>query len=114
MQIVRRELEMPFQCSRVRIERYHRVAVKIVALTLGAVVVGAGIARGPVQQPRLRIVGASQPRGGAAVLDRTSAPCFRTWLATGRDRPESPDALARCGSVRIEEFPNPFVDTRDA
>src|SRR2546428_13600201 len=90
-----RELKMPFEFSRVRVERQHRVAVKIVAVSLGAVVVGAGIAWGPVQQPRLRIVGASEPRRGAAVLDRTSPPRFGTWPAWCRAPPESPDRPAR-------------------
>src|SRR5260370_37999665 len=92
---MRRELVVPSEGSSVRIERQHRVAVKIVASAFRPVVVGAGIAGGPVQEPRFGIVRASQPRRGAAVLDGTSAPRVGPWLARRPDSPEPPNPFAR-------------------
>ena len=52
VQVVRRELEMPLQFARVRVEREDGIRVQVVALPLVAVVVGTGIASRPVQQAR--------------------------------------------------------------
>ena len=50
-----------------------RGRVEVVALAVGAVVVGVGIAGAPVERVQLRIVGAGHPRGAAAARDRVRA-----------------------------------------
>ena len=109
VKVMRRELVMPFECARIRVEGQDRVAVKIVALALGPVVVGTRVARWPVEQPRVRIVGAREPRGRASVFDRPSDPRLGTWLASRRDRPEPPHVHAARGSKCVDESPNAFV-----
>ena len=50
VRVVRRELEIPLQLSRLRIERQDAARVKIVARAHGTVVVGRRIAGGPEQR----------------------------------------------------------------
>ena len=80
-EVVRRVLEVPLEPSGRRLQREDRVGVEIVALPLAAVVVGTRIARRPVQRLELRIVGARQPRGAAAMFDVGPRPCLRARLA---------------------------------
>ena len=114
VQVVRRELEVPLQLAGVRIEREDRVRVEVVALALVAVVVGTRIAGRPVEQARFGIVGAGQPGGGAAVLDRLADPRLRAGLAGRGHGPEPPHALAGRGPVRVEESADALVAARDA
>ena len=109
VEIMGRELIVPLQPPCIRIEREHRGAVQVVALALISVVVGTRIARGPVEQPRLRIVRTRQPRRGASVLDRAANPRLRAMLTRRRHRPESPDAFAGRRTVSVEKSADAFV-----
>ena len=109
VEIMGRELIVPLQPPCIRIEREHRGAVQVVALALISVVVGTRIARGPVEQPRLRIVRTRQPRRGASVLDRAANPRLRAVLTRRRHRPESPDAFAGRRTVSVEKSADAFV-----
>src|SRR5262249_48086110 len=59
--VVRSELEMPSELSGFGFERKNGIAVQVVALPLVPVVVETGIARRPVQEVELRIVGPRHP-----------------------------------------------------
>ena len=63
------------------------VGVQVVALTIGAVPVGVGIARAPVERVELRVVGAGDPRRAAAVLGVLGAhAAFTPGIVTGLAR----------------------------
>src|ERR1019366_6193922 len=94
VEVVRRELVVPFQLPRGGVERQHGRGVQIVSLTLVTVVVRAWIAGGPVKQLGFRVVSAGEPGGAATVLQRPTAPTLRPRLTRRRDGPEPPDALA--------------------
>ena len=88
VQIVRSELKMPAQFSRLSVERHHAIGVEIVAAALVAVGVREGIAGGPVQQSRFGIVGASQPGCRASGLRAPSLPGLNPRLAGFWQRPK--------------------------
>src|SRR5262249_57828778 len=112
--VVRCELVMPLELAGVRIERDYGGAVEVVALALVAVIVGAWVTGGPVQQLDLGVVGSGEPGGGAAVLDRPAHPGLRSRLAPRGDRPEPPGMLA-CGSlVGVHKSTDAFIATRYA
>ena len=104
--VVRRELEIPFQLAGVGIERDHGIAVEIGALANVAVPVGTGIADAPVGQIQLRIVGAGNPDGSAAVLPGIARPCLMAGLARAGDRVEPPGFFAGRGIVGREKPAN--------
>src|SRR5215471_7226868 len=62
MDVVWRELEMPLELAGIRVEGEQRGGIKVVALARTAVIVGARIARAPVDQVRRRVVGPGGPR----------------------------------------------------
>src|SRR5262245_30884347 len=109
---MRRELVVPPPPPRLRIEREHGGTVQIVAFALITVVIGTGVARGPVEQLRLRVVGPRQPRRGAPMRDRAANPRLRPRFARRGHRPEPPDAFARRGAVGVEKSSDAFVPAR--
>ena len=102
-EIVRRELVVPLQPPRRAIQREDRIGIQVVSPAVIAVVLLAGVPRGPVDRVELRIVAAGEPRGRAAVLDVLALPGLRSRLARLRHRAESPDLLARRLVVRRDE-----------
>ena len=98
MGVVRRGLVIPFQLAGFGIEGNDGRRIKVVALALVAVVVGAGIAGRPIEDVELGVEGAREPGDAAGVFDRFSAPSLRAGLAGFRDGPEAPNLLA---SLRI-------------
>src|SRR5690348_1169210 len=111
---MRRELVIPFELSRPRLERDDGSRIKIVALALVAVVIRAGIAGGPVKERRFRIVGAREPSRGTAMLERPPAPRFRARLAGRRNGPEAPGVLTGGGLIGIDKSTDSFVAARHA
>ncbi len=111
---MRRELKVPLQSAGVGVEREDRVRVQVVALPLVAVVIGTGVAGRPVQQARVRIVGACQPGSGTSMLECLADPCFGSRFAAGRDRPEPPHAFAARRPVGIEKSAIAFIAARHA
>src|SRR4030095_7780645 len=103
VEVVRRELVVPFQRASVGIQRQDRVRVEVVAFPLVAVVVGARVAGWPVEQPGFRIVGAREPGPRATVFERLASPRFGPRLAWCRDRPEPPYAFASGCFVGVEK-----------
>ena len=67
--IVRRELIVPFQLSGIGIQSQNAIGEEIIAGTVAVVRVRKRIARGPEQRVRIRIVGTRQP-GRAATEER--------------------------------------------
>ena len=96
------------------IQREQRAGIEVVAGADVAVVVRTRIARAPVEQVQLRIVGAGQPRRRAAVLPRVAAPRVRARLTRRRHGPEAPRALAGLRVVGIEESANAAFGAGDA
>src|SRR5437016_4716315 len=96
---MRRELVMPLQFPCVRIEREDGVGIQIVAAAFIAVIVGAWISGGPIEQVRDRVVASGKPRGHAAVLGRLAIPRLRARTAWQRHCPELPGTLSRGQSV---------------
>ena len=66
--VVRRELVIPLELSRVRVERHHRAGVQIVARAPVRIMRLARIPDPPERQVRVRIVGAHVPHRAAAGL----------------------------------------------
>src|SRR5690348_877288 len=65
--IVRRRLKSPDEFPRVRIEGDDRAGVKIVAGTLVANENGIGVARAPIEEIELRVVGSRHPSHAATM-----------------------------------------------
>ena len=112
MDVVRCELEIPFELAGLRFERQDRVGVEIVALAIVAVVIETGIAGRPVHEIELRIVRARHPGGAAAMLRLLALPGFGTGLTRRSARSRS--ARLPCpvvGVVRRDESAHTFVAT---
>ena len=124
--IVRRELVMPFQLAGVGVERDDRIGVEVVAWPLRAVVVGAGVADAPIRQVELRIVGAGHPDRAAAVLPGVGIaealrvgfgqrlPRLVAGLAGRRNRVEAPCLLAGRRVVGGDEAADAVLAAADA
>src|SRR5262245_48561768 len=104
---MRRKLVMPSQFSGVGFERYNGCAIKIIPFPFVAVVIGAGVARRPVQQPRLRVISSREPRGRTPVFDRPASPGFRTGSTGSGHGPEAPDTFPGRGTISIQKSTNP-------
>src|ERR1700733_1153508 len=74
VRVMRGELVIPFQLTRLRRKSDYTIGVKVVSFTLIPVVVRAWISRGPVNKTQLLIVRTCQPRGAAPMLDSISNP----------------------------------------
>ena len=102
--VVRRELEVPLEHSRLRCQRHHRVRVEVVSSPPLAIQVGTGVARRPVEQIQLGVIAARQPgRPTPSSQDVRVAPGFRPRLTRLGDRPEAPCVFARGGVIGVEE-----------
>src|SRR3954454_18478843 len=106
---MRSELIVPAQLAGIRVNSENGAGVEVVAFALVAVVIGAGIAGGPVEQVRVGIVCAAQPRSGAPVLDGAADPGVGERLAGLGHCPEAPHAFAGGGIVGIDETARAFV-----
>ena len=112
--VVWRELEVPFQRAGVDVHGDQRVGVEVVAGPNVADEVGARIAGAPVRQIGVGIVCACHPGGRAAVLPAVAAPCLVARLARPRHGPEAPGPLAARGVVRVEKTTNAVLGAGDA
>ena len=77
----------------------------------------AGIARAPVEQLQLGVVGAGEPGGASAVLPgicSARASCRLPGLARRRHGPEAPELLAGLGVVGVQEAANARLAPADA
>lgn len=90
VQIVRAELEVPFELSRIWIQRQQGTGIKVVAGAHAGVVIGRGIAGAPVEDIEIGIVGTRDPRGPAAVQVEVPGPAFIAFFAGAGDRPKTP------------------------
>ena len=107
-------LEVPLEAPGRRIEREDRIGVEVVALALGAVVVGARVAGRPVERLQRRVERSGEPRGGAAALDgRAAPPRLGARFPARGDRPESPRFLAGHAIEGGHEAADTFVAARD-
>src|SRR4029077_12977352 len=121
----RRELIVPLQFSRVRVERDDRIGVEVVAGPLLAVVIRADVADAPVRQIQLRSGGAGQPNRSAAVfprvgiakafaLRRTALPRVRSLFAWRRNRVEAPRLFSCRHVIRGNESADAVLAAADA
>jgi hypothetical protein len=92
--VVRRELVVPLQRARVRVQGDHRVAVEIVARARITVPVGAGISRSPMSKIEGRIIGARHPYGTSSALPRVALPGPTPGIAWSGDGVKAPDFAA--------------------
>src|SRR5580704_16390924 len=113
MQVVRSELVIPFEFSRVCVESEHRAAVEIVAGAFVTTVAGRGIAGGPINEIQLRIVRTGDPGRCAAGLPRVASPGFVARLAGAGNGIESPGTLAGVGVIGIDEAAHAIFAARD-
>src|SRR5581483_6780942 len=104
----------PLELAGLRVEREHGGAVEIVAFALIAVIVGAGIAGGPVEQTGFRIICAGEPRGCAAMLCRGAVPGLKAWFAGRRDCPEAPHMLASGRFISVQKSAYAFIAAGNA
>ena len=100
--VVRRELEMPLELSRLRGQRQHRVGIEIVPLTRLAIPVRGGIACGPEEHVLLGVVRACDPSRSPPVLPRVTRPGFYPFLPLTWDRIATPLALACLHVIGID------------
>src|SRR5207302_473389 len=94
--VVRRELIMPPQLARVRIEGDHRIAVEIVSKTQFRVSVWISVPSTPIGQVEIRVIRAGIPYSGAASLPRIARPCFIPRFTGSGNRGKAPDSLPCC------------------
>src|SRR5579859_3846214 len=94
---------MPFQLAGIGIQGYQAARVKIVAGAIVSVEIRSRIARAPVDEVELGIVGAGNPGRAATALPRIATPGGAAWLAFGRDSPEAPDPLSGIDIVSVDE-----------
>ena len=87
--VMRRELVIPLELARIRVESDHRAAIEIVTEPGIAIPVGTGVAGSPVRQVQIGVIGTGHPNGGAAVHPGITAPGFMTGLARAGNRVES-------------------------
>ena len=98
--VVRRELEMPFQLSRVGIHRDEGTGVEVIARPHIAVPVGARIPDSPIDQVRFRIVRAGGPDGSPAMPPGIAAPAVMARLTRLRNGMEAPDFFPGLRGIR--------------
>src|SRR5580692_1065527 len=79
--VVRGELKIPFEFPGGRVQSDDRAGVEVVANTLVAAQIGAGVAGGPIKGIELGVVRASEPGSRAGVIDVIALPGLRTGLA---------------------------------
>ena len=110
-----RELVVPLQGARARIDGDQRVGVEIVALAVVTVIIRIRIAGAPVQEIELGIVGAGHPRAAAAAFQHTGVggPRLAAPLPKTGNGVEPPDALARCRIVGVEKAPGGIFTAGD-
>ena len=114
MQIVRRELKVPFELSRAGVERDDAVRVQVVAGAAVAVPIRSGISGAPVDEIEIGIVGAGDPCRRGAPLPAVALPGLVPLLARPGNSPESPCAIARLRVVRIEKPAHAVFTARNA
>ena len=112
--VVRRKLVVPFQCSGGGIERQDAVGEQIVAAAFAIIGVRPRIAGSPVERIGLGIIGTGLPGCTAASRDGRSLPRLKARIAVGRNGPVAPDAFAGGGFVRRKETADAPVAARDA
>jgi hypothetical protein len=84
---------VPFPRAGVRVNREERAGIEVVSLPIPSIEVGPWIARRPVEQVQLRIVGPAEPGGRAAPFE-LSRPRFRARFAFRGNRVEPPELVA--------------------
>ena len=109
-----RELIMPFQFSCARIERENALGEQVVAGPVPAVGVGVRGGSGPEKRVGLRVVAASQPGCAASELGVFPLPGFVAWFLLARNGPESPRTLAGGSLVSSQKSANPPIGAGDA
>src|SRR5579871_438114 len=97
--VVRRELVIPLQLPRIRIESHHRIAIQVVAQPNFAIGVRRGISRAPEGQVGIWIISARVPDRRAASLPGIARPSLMPRLALPRDGVETPNLLS---GLRVE------------
>src|SRR5262249_15012128 len=95
--IVGRELVVPLQLARVRIEGDHAVRIEIVTQADRTIAIGRRIARSPEGQIRFWVVSSGVPDSRPAGFPRVSGPRFVTNLAGFGNGVEAPDFFSRLG-----------------
>src|SRR5882672_328132 len=93
-QIMRRELEVPLEPTRVGIQREYTIGIEIIAGPWTAIEIRCRITRAPIQRVEFGVVGSRHPSGAAAPQIRIAWPAFRAGLARAWNGPEAPGQLA--------------------
>src|SRR5579871_2461556 len=99
VQVMGRELEVPFEFSGIGIEGNDRAGIEIISEAHVAVGIRPRIARTPVERVRLGVVGAGVPGGSAAALSRIGRPGI-VGLALLGNGVEAPGQFSGGGIVR--------------
>ena len=112
MLIMLGELKIPFELSRVWIQRQQRIAVEIVARASFPAIRRRRIAGGPKSSVGSGIVSPRDPRWRPSDFPGFAFPRFMSRLARTRDRVEAPFALAGRGIIRVNEAANSIFPAR--
>ena len=100
--IVRGELEVPFDLATVRVKGQGRVRVEIIALPSVTVPVGGRVAGCPVHQVKVRVIRARHPGRTAALFIRITGPGLDAGLAFVRHGITPPLPLARLKIIGVD------------
>src|SRR3954467_3959766 len=92
--IVRRELKIPFQFSRVRFDCQYTSCIEIVTGAGISHKIGCRVAGGPEQGVKLRIICAGHPGCGTSVQIGITWPTGGSEFSRPRNSPETPFQLA--------------------
>ena len=114
VRVMWRELEMPLELARVGIDRHQAARVQIVAGAHVAIHARPGVARAPIDQVQIGIVGSGDPCGPAAALPRVARPGISARLAFGRNGVKAPGAFTRLRIVGVNEATNTVFAAGDA
>ena len=114
MQIVRRELKIPFELAAVGVQRDNRLGIKVVSSSRLAVEVRRRVPDAPVEQVQFGIEAPREPRRSAAGLPRIAGPGFVAGLTRTRNRVEPPQPFSRRGVEGVQPAVESVVARRVA
>ncbi len=100
--VVRGELEVPFELAGVAVERDEGTGIEIVAGAGVAIPIGGGIADAPVEEVQRGVVGAGDPSGAATGFPGVVLPGFVAGFAGFWNGMEAPFPLACFCMVGVE------------
>src|SRR5262249_42719546 len=111
IEIVRRELKIPFELASSRIEGQQAIGVEVIARPWVSIKIGCRIARAPENGVELGIKSTRHPSGPAAELVALAGPTRGAKFARSRDGPKTPRFFSGFGIVSRNKATHTVVPT---